>query len=104
MLKLHTLKKGYTEKEVKQMGWKNKDEFCHDLGIDTITMSKIIWPGELISIDCSKQIQKELLSPSSRKNVEVHFIVHGRLYSEIVTAYELGNCLVITDKEFEKLF
>jgi hypothetical protein len=104
MLKLHTLKQGYTQKEVKEMGWKNSEEFCHDLGIDKITMSKIMWPGEPISITCSKQTQKELLSPTSKKTIAVHFIVHGRLYWEKVIAYELGDCLVITDKEFEKLF
>jgi hypothetical protein len=45
-----------------------------------------------------------LLSPTSKKTIAVHFIVHGRLYWEKVIAYELGDCLVITDKEFEKLF
>ncbi len=104
MLKLHTLKQGYTEKEVKQMGWKSRDEFCNDLGIDKITMSRIMWPNEPISIDCSKRTQKELLSSKSKKKIKVYFIVHGRLYFETVTAYELGDCFVITDKEFEKLF
>jgi len=104
MLKLHTLKQGYTQKEVKEMGWKNIDNFCLDLGIDKITMSKIMWPGEQISINCSVKTRNKLLPSTSKKKVKVYFIVHGRLYFEVLTAYELGDCLVITDKEFEKLF
>lgn len=101
MLKLHTIVRA-TDDYVKQMGWKNINVFCRDTGLGKYDISYMLWPGEPISIDCSLEIQNELLI--SRKKIKVHFIVHGRVYYEEVISYKLGNCRVITDKEFEKLF
>lgn len=104
MLHLHTIKKGYKKKDVVEMGWKGMKDFCKDLGIPEYSARSIWWPGDTISIDCSKEIEKELLPKSSKKKCAVHFIVHGRLYNEIVYAYELGDCMVLTQSEFDKLF
>lgn len=102
MLNLHTILKRATNDYVKAMGWKNIDDFCRDLGLAKSDISIMKWPGDSISISCSKKIQNELLS--EKKNITVHFIVHGRVYSQDVVSYKLGNCYVITDKEFENLF
>lgn len=101
MLNLYRIRT-YNSKDIKEMGWKGISDFCRDLGINKDALTGILFPAEVISISCDKKTEKEILT--SKKKRAVHFIIHGRLYWEAVESYEVGNCLVITDKEFEKLF